>query len=134
MAEQSQLTQNLTEGLSSLLQKVLGSGLVLNGGLKIDQLSVTTVDKAKEMGLISSGSQSEQHSPQKQNQSSQDDASKEGSQNENGENQKQQQNTQGQVTREEFENLMEEIKYMRSLLQNSGDESSAQKGKSQAKQ
>lgn len=134
MAEPEKITQNVVEGLSSLLQKILSSGLVLNGGLKINQLSVTTVDKAKEMGLVSQGSQADDQSSQEQDDTSQEKESKEGSEKKSKSGQEQQQNAQGQVSREEFENLMEEIKYMRTLLQDSDGSSSGQKGKSQGKQ
>lgn len=134
MAESEKITQNVVEGLSSLLQKILSSGLVLNGGLKINQLSVTTVDKAKEMGLVSQGSQADDQSSQEQDDTSQEKESKEGSEKKSESGQEQQQNAQGQVSREEFENLMEEIKYMRTLLQDSDGSSSGQKGKSQGKQ
>jgi hypothetical protein len=122
--------QQMVEGLTTLLQKILGSGLVLNGGLKIDKLTVTTVDKAKELGLDSQESQSDQQ------QSSQEEASSQEQEDakDTNDNQEEQQESKGQVTREEFDSLMEEIKYMRSLLQNADQETSGQKGKSQAKQ
>lgn len=131
MAEAQQITQNVVEGLSSLLQKVLGAGLVLNGGLKIDQLTVTTTDKAKELGLLPYSSQQEQKQSSSQSQQSEESQEK-SSESSNG--QKQQQEAKGQVTRQEFDSLMEEIKYMRSLLQNPDQDSSKQKSKPQGKQ
>jgi hypothetical protein len=133
--------QNIVSSIGSILEKVLGSGLVLNGQIGINGLTVTSVDKAKELGIVPQQSQQSQQGSQSgskesgQQESSDDQKGQQSGQkqsqgNQNSQDQQSQSGDQ-KISREEFDNMKEELSYMRKLMEQAQQQNSQeqQRGK-----
>jgi hypothetical protein len=119
--------QNMTQNVASIIEQIVGSGLVLNGQIGINGLTVTSVDKAKELGIVKQQSQQSGQSSQGGQSNQQQEEQKESS----GKQNKQQSNDQQQqLSREDYESLREEIGYLRKLLESTQQNQSESKGRS----
>lgn len=121
------MDQNMLQAVNTIIQQVLGSGLVLNGQVGIQGLTITSVDTARELGIVP---QSGQGSKQRGESSSSSGSSRQQQENSSGQ---EQQSRQGgsdgsQVSRDEFDELREEIRYMRQLM-DSSQESPSPRGR-----
>lgn len=118
--------QTIPQMISAILQQILGSGLAINGDVGIKGLTITSIDKARSLGIIASQSQGQNESQQQSDQSSQQQGQSQDDQ------QPQQRQSGSQVSREEFNNMIEELRYVRKLMEASQQEQPSSRGRGQA--
>ena len=93
MPEQS---QDLMQNISSILTQLLGSGIAINGQISINGLTLTSVDKAKEMRILKTPEGEASEEQQSQQGQSSDKKSQAGSKD--------------QSPQDEINNLREEVR------------------------
>lgn len=118
--------QNVMQQITKVIEQILGAGLVVNGQVNISGLTVSSVEKARELGIVPQ--QSQQQSGQKGGQSQGQQGGQGKSSGQQG-GQGQQQQSGGQISREEFNSLKEELGNMRKLMESPQQEAAPQRGR-----
>ncbi len=91
----------VTQNIATLLERVLSEGLTVNGLIGIQGLTITSVDKAKELGILPAGSQGNQVMGQKGGQA-------------------------GQGSKEEIDSLRQEVEQLKNMLGQKGGQTTGQ--------
>lgn len=121
------MDQNMSGNIMQILEKILGTGLVINGEVKIDKLTLTSVDKAKSLGLVPGEGQPSQEPGQSEKESPEQE------QQNNSEQKQSQSEEKGSPSRAEFDSIWEELAYLRKLMESSTNGPVPTKGKNQGK-
>lgn len=118
------MDQSVVEAVGTIIEKVIGSGIAINGQVGVKGLTITSVDTAKSMGILKESGE-EEEKPQGQQSSGQQSSKRQ-----RGQDQSQ---SSGPVSREEFDSLWEEISYLRKMMETSQQDQPSQRSRGQSR-